>query len=54
MTNETQDLWGIVLAGGEGARLKEFVWECLGAEAPKPFGMSHSSGKNRRVITPAG
>lgn len=37
MTNETQDLWGIVLAGGEGARLKKFVRECLGSEAPKQF-----------------
>ena len=30
MTNGTQDLWGIVLAGGEGERLKEFVREYLG------------------------
>ena len=37
MTNGTQDIWGIVLAGGEGARLKEFVRECLGSEAPKQF-----------------
>ena len=37
MTNETQDLWGIVLAGGEGERLKKFVRECLGSEAPKQF-----------------
>jgi mannose-1-phosphate guanylyltransferase len=37
MTNGTQDVWGIVLAGGEGERLKEFVRECLGSEAPKQF-----------------
>lgn len=37
MTNGTQDLWGIVLAGGEGERRMEFVRECLGSEAPKQF-----------------
>jgi len=37
MTNGTQDVWGIVLAGGEGERLKEFVREFLGSEAPKQF-----------------
>ena len=37
MTNGTQDLWGIVLVGGEGVRLKTFVRECLGSEAPKQF-----------------
>jgi mannose-1-phosphate guanylyltransferase len=30
-------LWGIVLAGGEGERLKEFVREHLGTDAPKQF-----------------
>lgn len=30
-------LWGIVLAGGEGARLREFVHEFLGTDAPKQF-----------------
>jgi len=25
MTNGTQDVWGIVLAGGEGERLKELI-----------------------------
>ena len=35
MTNGVQDIWGIVLAGGEGERLKQFVREFLGSEAPK-------------------
>lgn len=30
-------LWGIILAGGEGQRLKEFVWERFGTDAPKQF-----------------
>lgn len=30
-------LWGIVLAGGEGERLKAFVQEHLGTDAPKQF-----------------
>ena len=30
-------LWGIVLAGGDGKRLKEFVREHAGTEAPKQF-----------------
>jgi len=30
-------LWGIVLAGGDGLRLKEFVREHTGTEAPKQF-----------------
>lgn len=37
MTNGTQDIWGIVLAGSEGERLKKFVREFLGSEAPKQF-----------------
>ena len=37
MTNGAQDIWGIVLAGGEGERLKQFVREFLGSEAPKQF-----------------
>lgn len=30
-------LWGIVLAGGKVVRLKEFVRECFGTDAPKQF-----------------
>ena len=30
-------LWGIVWAGGEGMRLKEFVRERIGTDAPKQF-----------------
>ncbi|WP_455379400.1 sugar phosphate nucleotidyltransferase [Petrachloros mirabilis] len=30
-------LWGIVLAGGEGVRLKTFVREHIGTDAPKQF-----------------
>ena len=37
MTNETQNIWGIVLAGGEGERLTEFVRDYVGSEAPKQF-----------------
>ncbi|MDE3041311.1 MAG: hypothetical protein KGJ82_12175 [Nitrospirota bacterium] len=37
MTNTPQDIRGIVLGWGEGARLKEFARECLGSEAPKQF-----------------
>lgn len=31
------NLWGIVLAGGEGERLKGFIRERLGSDAPKQF-----------------
>jgi mannose-1-phosphate guanylyltransferase len=37
MSATTSTLWGIVLAGGEGQRLKEFVREHAGTEAPKQF-----------------
>lgn len=30
-------LWAIMLAGGEGTRLKAFVQQCLGSDAPKQF-----------------
>jgi mannose-1-phosphate guanylyltransferase len=30
-------MWGIVLAGGEGERLKAFVQKYLGTDAPKQF-----------------
>ena len=37
MTALKSSLWGIVLAGGEGVRLKEFVRERVGTDAPKQF-----------------
>jgi mannose-1-phosphate guanylyltransferase len=32
-----QNLWSVVLAGGEGERLKPFVRELLGYEKPKQY-----------------
>lgn len=37
MKGTGSSLWGIVLAGGEGVRLKEFVHEHVGTDAPKQF-----------------
>jgi mannose-1-phosphate guanylyltransferase len=37
MTNGTPDVWGNVLAGGAGERLRELVREYLGSERPKQF-----------------
>ncbi len=37
MLNARPNLWGIVLAGGEEERLKEFIRAHLGSEAPKQF-----------------
>lgn len=37
MSAERASLWGIVLAGGEGERLKGFVREQLGTDVPKQF-----------------
>ena len=37
MSSTQPSLWGIVLAGGEGVRLKEFVRERIGTDAPKQF-----------------
>jgi mannose-1-phosphate guanylyltransferase len=37
MTALKSSLWGILLAGGDGVRLKEFVRERVGTEAPKQF-----------------
>ena len=37
MTHHHNHLWGIVLAGGEGERLKPFVRECYGVDRPKQF-----------------
>lgn len=37
MTQKRQHVWGIVLAGGEGERLKPFVREYLGTDRPKQF-----------------
>lgn len=37
MNMTSSSLWGIVLAGGEGARLKAFVRERIGTDAPKQF-----------------
>jgi mannose-1-phosphate guanylyltransferase len=37
MAEKKAALWGIVLAGGEGNRLKRFIQEYFGADAPKQF-----------------
>ena len=37
MSITRSSLWGIVLAGGEGLRLREFVCEYANSEAPKQF-----------------
>ena len=37
MTTIGASLWGIILAGGEGVRLKQFVREQVGTDAPKQF-----------------
>lgn len=37
MSTNNASLWGIVLAGGEGERLKGFVRERFGTEVPKQF-----------------
>jgi mannose-1-phosphate guanylyltransferase len=37
MSAENASLWGIVLAGGDGERLKGFVREQFGTEVPKQF-----------------
>jgi len=37
MSASHASLWGIVLAGGEGERLKGFVRERFGTEVPKQF-----------------
>ena len=44
-------LWGIVSAGGEGVRLKEFVLKCVGTEVPKLFYPSAGSA-HRHVAVP--
>jgi hypothetical protein len=37
MSRTPSSLWGIVLAGGEGVRLKEFVRERVDTDTPKQF-----------------
>ncbi|MEX5214977.1 MAG: sugar phosphate nucleotidyltransferase [Nitrospiraceae bacterium] len=37
MTRDRQHRWAIVLAGGEGERLKPYVRECYGTDRPKQF-----------------
>jgi len=37
MRAKESSLWGIILAGGEGRRLREYVYECTGTDAPKQF-----------------
>lgn len=37
MTHDRTHLWAIVLAGGEGERLKPYVRECYGTDRPKQF-----------------
>jgi mannose-1-phosphate guanylyltransferase len=37
MEKDIQNLWGIILAGGEGIRLREFVKQIYGAYRPKQY-----------------
>lgn len=37
MRDEVPSLWGVVLAGGEGKRLRGLVRDYLGTDAPKQF-----------------
>lgn len=37
MAEKKAALWGIVLAGGEGNRLKRFIQEYFGTDAPRQF-----------------
>src|SRR6266849_939612 len=37
MRNESQHFWGIVLAGGEGRRLREYIRSRFGHERPKQY-----------------
>ena len=30
-------LWSIILAGGDGVRTKEFIWQMVGCENPKQY-----------------
>jgi hypothetical protein len=48
MSITPSSLWGIVLAGGEGVRPKEFVRERGGTDAPKQF--CASSGLGHRHV----
>lgn len=43
-------LWGIVSAGGEGVRLKEFVRKCVGADVPKQFFPSAGSAHRHEAV----
>jgi len=51
MSITQSSLWGIVLAGGEEVRLKEFVRECFGTDAPKQFCASSGSAHPTWLLT---
>ena len=44
-------LWGILLVGREGVRLKEFVHKCDGTDVPRQFSASTGSA-HRHVAVP--
>jgi mannose-1-phosphate guanylyltransferase len=37
MAFERPDVWGLVLAGGDGVRLQELTWRLAGAPIPKQY-----------------
>jgi|APFre7841882630_1041343.scaffolds.fasta_scaffold09661_4 hypothetical protein len=43
-------LWGIVSAGGEEVRLKEFVRTCVGTDVPKQFFPSAGSAHRHEAV----
>jgi len=56
----TEHLWGIVLAGGEGKRLQEFIRKRYGAERPKQYSaiigrrsmLRHTLDRVEKIIPP--
>ncbi|MEI8014595.1 MAG: hypothetical protein WCH20_07110 [Nitrospira sp.] len=50
MSNAQSFLWGILLAGREGVRLKEFVHKCVGTDVPKQFCPSAGSADRHMTV----
>ncbi len=60
VAGEVRDAWLVVLAGGRGTRLQQFIRHITGSERPKQFCrivgtrsmLSHTWGRARRVVAP--
>ena len=50
MSITQSSLWGIVVAGGEGVRLKEFVRDRVGTDALKQFCASSGSAHRHMAV----